>query len=136
MNSEIFRQLSREVITMSAAKTANRPTPAPAARTTPPTPAANPTAGATPTATPAAAATPAATEAAKRDKAASFQKLANKRVPKVLAALEQVKAISNRRSYSYTEEQAKKINDAIAAKVKEVTDAFASDGTASGGGFS
>lgn len=64
-------------------------------------------------------------------KAERFKKLGELRVPKLLAALDAVKSLGNRKAYAYTDEQAKKITDAVAAKVKELNDSFAGES----GGF-
>lgn len=58
-------------------------------------------------------------------KAERFKKLGEQRVPRLLAALDAVKALGNRRAFNYTDEQAKKITDAVAAKVAELNNSFA-----------
>lgn len=57
----------------------------------------------------------------KRDK---FQRLANRRVPRLLKAMAHVAALSNRSTYDYSKEQAEKIIAALNASLKVVTDRF------------
>ena len=54
----------------------------------------------------------------------SFVKLANKRVPKALKALDLVGNLSNKSNYTYTEEQVAAIKKALKAKVNEVCRKF------------
>jgi hypothetical protein len=113
---------------MSAAKTANRPTPpAPAAR---PAPVGIPS-------------TPAQVEAAEKEaeakkaaalkaKSERFTKLAVARVNKAIKSLEAVAALGNKRSYAYSDDQAQKVKDAITASSSKVLAAFSPDGGAAG----
>lgn len=57
-----------------------------------------------------------------------FEILATARVNKILAALDGLKKLSNRGSYTYTDEQVRKIADAISAKGSETLEAFSSTG--------
>jgi hypothetical protein len=112
------------------AKTATRPT-APVTRT-PPTPAANPNADKPATTPPATdekrELTPEEKKAAvAAAKAERFKKAGQIRVPRAAAALEAVKPLGNRKSYVYTDEQAKKIVDTLEKKMAEIRSAFAGD---------
>lgn len=69
-------------------------------------------------------------------KAAKFVELATKRVNKALNAIRQLENLSNRGSYSYTDEQAAKLVSALGAAVVKVRDRFTSTGKKEEGGFS
>lgn len=64
------------------------------------------------------------TVAKSRDKAQKFVDLAQKRVQRALSAIESVKALSSRRSYTYTPDQVTKIGVAFQASLKSCMDAF------------
>lgn len=53
-----------------------------------------------------------------------FKKLANVRVNRALKSLTSVAALGNRRSYTYTDDEAKRIVDAIRAKADAIQAAF------------
>ena len=53
-----------------------------------------------------------------------FVYLANKRVPKAIAAIESVTKLSDRKNYSFTEEQAQQIIDAIQETLDEMKEEF------------
>lgn len=59
-----------------------------------------------------------------RDKAASFVELAQKRVTRALEAIDRVKALSNRRSYTYTPDQVEKIGTALKTAVVKCGESF------------
>lgn len=63
-----------------------------------------------------------------RDKSAKFVELANKRVNRALKDLTLVSNLANRRNYSYSEEQAKKIVKALQLGIDQVKASFLSDG--------
>lgn len=53
-----------------------------------------------------------------------FKKLANVRVNRALKSMTSIAALGNRKSYSYTDDEAKRIVDAIRAKADAVQAAF------------
>lgn len=64
-----------------------------------------------------------------RDKSAKFIELANKRVNRALKDLALVGNLANRRNYSYSEDQAKKIVKALQLGIDQVKASFLSDGS-------
>lgn len=65
-------------------------------------------------------------EAQERDKSAKFVELANKRVNRAVKDIALIGNLSNRRNYTYNEEQAKKIVKALQASVDKVKASFLS----------
>lgn len=63
-----------------------------------------------------------------RDKSAKFVELANKRVNRALKDLALVSNLANRRNYTYSEDQAKKIVKALQLGIDHVKASFLSDG--------
>jgi ABC-type Fe3+-hydroxamate transport system substrate-binding protein len=63
-------------------------------------------------------------EAQERDKSAKFIELANKRVNRAVKDIALIGNLSNRRNYTYNEEQAKKIIKALQASVDQVKASF------------
>ena len=53
-----------------------------------------------------------------------FLYLANKRVPKAIAAIESVTRLADRKNYSFTEEQAQQIIDAMQETLDEMKEEF------------
>ena len=53
-----------------------------------------------------------------------FVYLANKRVPKAIAAIESVTKLADRKNYSFTEEQAQQIIDAMQETLDEMKEEF------------
>lgn len=65
-------------------------------------------------------------EAMERDKSAKFIELANKRVNRAVKDISLIGNLSNKRNYTYNEEQAKKIVKALQASVDQVKASFLS----------
>jgi len=61
---------------------------------------------------------------ASRNKADKFVELANKRVNKAIKDLKLVCNLSNRKNYTYTEEQAKKIVKALQKEIDAIKQSF------------
>lgn len=64
----------------------------------------------------------------KEDKAAKFKRIAGKRTADAIAAIEKVGATTRPSTYTYTEDQATKIVDALEDAVKGVRESFANKG--------
>lgn len=69
----------------------------------------------------------------KEPKDVRFQRLAVKRVNKALKVLSHVGNLANRATYSYTDEQAVKVVNALVNAVKTVADKFAGNPSKGGG---
>lgn len=65
------------------------------------------------------------TPATPRDKAGKFVELGTKRVAKAIKAIRAIGNLSNRNSYEYTEEQVKRIEDALQRELNSVMARFA-----------
>ena len=65
-------------------------------------------------------------DAQERDKSAKFIELANKRVNRAVKDISLIGNLSNRRNYTYNEEQAKKIIKALQSSVDQVKASFQS----------
>lgn len=61
-----------------------------------------------------------------RDKSGRFINLANKRVNKAIKDIKLIGNLSNRQNYDYTDDQARKILQALQAEVELVKQAFTS----------
>ena len=77
------------------------------------------------------------TEAQKKErneeKVTKFKELGSKRLNKAIAAINMLIPLSNKNGYTSTEEQHKKIDEALEAAVKRVKDAFAGTKVSVGG---
>lgn len=56
----------------------------------------------------------------------NFRKLANKRVSRTLQSIDMIARLSNRRSYTYTDEQVTKILNALKTRFQALESAFTS----------
>lgn len=65
----------------------------------------------------------------KRDKRIKFVELAESRVNRILAGLDSLSKLSNRRNYEYDEQQVRKIFKAISDKVKATEQQFTDSGS-------
>ncbi|MBV9504757.1 MAG: hypothetical protein JO323_07095 [Acidobacteriia bacterium] len=69
-------------------------------------------------------------------KAARFEKLAERRVTEVVKKMRLIANLSNRRNYTYTEEQVKQILEALEAQIRLVKAKFRQETAVQSQGFS
>jgi hypothetical protein len=70
------------------------------------------------------------------DKAGRFERLAERRVTETIKKMRLVANLSNRNNYSYTEEHAKQILDALEAELRQVKARFRQETSQQSNGFS
>jgi len=70
------------------------------------------------------------------DKSMKFERLAERRVNEVIKKIRLVGNLANRRNYSYSDEQAKQILDALDIELRALKSQFRSDSEAQGPRFS
>lgn len=70
------------------------------------------------------------------DKAARFQRLAERRVTETIRKLRLVGNLANRHNYTYTDEHVKQILDALEAEVRQVRSRFRQESASQTPGFS
>ena len=74
-------------------------------------------------------------EAAK-DKAHSFERIAERRVTQAIKLLRLIGNLANRRNYTYTEEQVKQVVETLEAEIKQLKSRFRQETVTQPEGFS
>ncbi len=70
------------------------------------------------------------------DKGSRFERLAERRVTEVLKKMRLIGNLSNKRNYSYTEEQVRQIVEALETELRQLKGKFRQETSSQGQGFS